>query len=83
MTPDQAIRGLIVAGQVEAIESLVSSGYDTDDALGESYLKHRANAKTETQAAVDPLKGNGMDKSFRKLLVDAGYVPTIRRSIYD
>jgi len=79
MTPDQAVRALIVAGQVEALQSLVQSGYDSEDGVGQAYLKHRrANAKTETNAD-DPRNGNKMDKSFRKLLIDAGMVPSIRK----
>jgi len=84
MTNEEAIRACIAHGHNAELQSLVEAGFDTEDALGAGYLKASlAAANTQTKHADDPLTGNKMGKSFRKLLIDGGMVPTIRKSIYD
>jgi len=80
METTEAVRLLIAHGQDEALASVISTpGFD-DDGVGQAYLEHRRR----NSGAKDYTKGmTPMHASFRKTLIDAGYVPTIRKSIYD
>jgi hypothetical protein len=83
MTNEEAIRAVIVAGQTEALQSLIDSGFD-DDGIGRAYLAAANTTDTQHVAgSASEEKGKNMHKSFRKLLIDAGPTASIRKSFYD
>jgi len=86
MSPQEATRLLIAQAQDGALESLVASGY-AEEGVARAYLEHRRNSGATETVDFDQTKKfskgmTSMHASFRKTLIDAGYVPSIRKGIY-
>jgi len=83
METNEAIRLLIAHGQDEALASVISTpGFD-DDLVGKAYLEHRRRNSDATEVDSKGMTPMHASSSFRKTLIDAGYVPSIRKGIYD